>query len=305
MIVLFVSIPTSAKGIDECGRAFQEIPRPFAFGKYYGGPSGNLWAAGGYGTVSLTRPNRTVLTVELGTSASFNSILFAKDETVGYVVGTSGAIFSSVDLGQTWIRRNSGRNEELEAIDCTDKSTCWAVGRNGTVLSTINGGLDWDFFQIEDKPDLRSVSFANSKVGWIAGNKWTVLKTHDGGRTWEGIPHSRLRGSSKTDIRAIAFTTIKFFSDDLGCVAGDSRIICTSDGGETWSFTETDKSLYANKWLGFAADQAKLIAVGECAENDFVSFDRGKSWVRRSMNGPFGRAVSDTRLPAEVSGPTR
>lgn len=170
--------------------------------------------------------------------------------TRAIAVGDAGAVFTSTNGGVTWTRQSSGMRSKLLAVDFVSASTGWAVG-NGGVIKTTNGGE----------------------------------KTTNGGDPWvaQDLP----------GVGTYRFTSVSFIDDLHGWACGSyavdgagtaSRIVRTSDGGETWDIAE--------QWTssGSKEDVQFLLQV------DFVSATTGwaTGWGFDAGAGDWGYVVLKT-----------
>lgn len=260
-----------------CSRTYQELSRPFVFDSYYGTESGNVWHAGGSGEIAVQFPTKEAKVFKLETEEDFYSIFFV-DEDYGWVVGVSGTIFHTRDGGLRWLKQESGQKADLQAIYCVDRSACWIVGDNGTIMSTNDGGTKWKSYIQKEDADLYALSFTNTNTGWAVGRKGTVLRTINGGKSWKQFKVNSLFNKGIAPIDLPLFSSVKFFDSKTGCIISDGNLLlCTNNGGLTWSKTVTD----AIKFVGLVLENDHIVAVGQCPIDDFVSFDHGKSWIRK------------------------
>lgn len=79
-------------------------------------------------------------------SATFNANSFAiygvyfTSDSDGYLVGSGGTIYKSLDEGSVWSTQSSGVVTSLFGIDFVDDFTGFIVGENGTILKTTTAG---------------------------------------------------------------------------------------------------------------------------------------------------------------------
>lgn len=157
---------------------------------------------------------------------SFHDV--AVTPTRAIAVGDAGAVFTSTNGGVTWTRQSSGMRSKLLAVDFVNDQTGWAVG-NGGVIKTTNGG-----------------------------------ETINGRKTWEA--------QDLPGVGTYRFTDVSFFDSDRGWACGSyavdgagtaSRIVRTSDGGDTWTI--------AKQWTSSGSkDDVQLLM-----QVDFVSATTG------------------------------
>ena len=126
----------------------------------------------------------------------YNAVQFLDEET-GWLAGVrvspstqgqSALIQKTTDGGQSWVTKETGKEDILEDIFFLNASMGWAVGENGIILHTDNGGESWTEQTSGTPETLRSVGFADENNGWAAGGDFgvgAILRTTDGGKTWE------------------------------------------------------------------------------------------------------------------------
>lgn len=130
--------------------------------------------------------------------------------------------------------------------------------------------------------DFNAVHFVDSKRGWIAGDAGLIMRTTDEGATWaiQSLP-------IKDTISDIHFRT-----KEDGCLVAGSLILCTIDGGTSWTetarFTPANFGGLAPELLSVSfADKRRGIAVGSLSRRDAVldslallTDDGGATWKR-------------------------
>jgi photosystem II stability/assembly factor-like uncharacterized protein len=112
-------------------------------------------------------------------------------ELTGWLAGDNGAIFRTVDGGESWTRQSSGTHQCLYAVEFVDARYGWAVGARGTILATRDGGAHWRRQSSGTTVWLEAVDFVDRLHGWAVGG-WVVggevrLRTTDGGKTWKKL----------------------------------------------------------------------------------------------------------------------
>ena len=129
--------------------------------------------------------------------------------------------------------------QPFEALHLTDANTGIAIQRGdidqferwvGRVFRTTDGGLTWTRIEIDSLPGLRDLCFVDARNGWVVGDSGTILRTWDNGVSW-------VRQNSGT---IASLSGVSFADINTGIVVGtggtgETRILRTTDGGETWS----------------------------------------------------------------------
>jgi photosystem II stability/assembly factor-like uncharacterized protein len=173
--------------------------------------------------------------VNIGTIIELRAITFAS-QSVGYIVGDSGAVFKTTNSGMTWTRlTTTGVNVTLRALSFVNENVGVVVGDNATILRTTDGGTTWTRqtpAPLENMPftgSLRGVSFINATTGWISGELVGLIqKTTDGGATW--TTQAGQRSLTTRDI-----TGIQFRNANLGyAIARGGFFYRTTNGSTTW-----------------------------------------------------------------------
>jgi photosystem II stability/assembly factor-like uncharacterized protein len=73
---------------------------------------------------------------------NLNAIVF-KGKTDGFIVGDSGFLMSTGDIGNTWSPRNLPTRYNARGIQFIDDQNGFIYGDNGLALATRNGGVTW------------------------------------------------------------------------------------------------------------------------------------------------------------------
>lgn len=273
IILSFFYLATNAQSWD-CGRGFDGIQTPFGFMDKHITVDNVIWSAGGFGEIALYKKEEESKFIKLPTSEDLKVIYFI-DDYIGFVLGTKGTIFSTNDTGQTWTAQNSNTKNDLLAISCINKLNCWVVGRGGIVIVTTNGGYNWEVLGQNLKEDLNTVAFVSEEKGWAAGKNGIFLQTLDSGKTWKSVDNIKF---DKEPIGLLGrwWQASKFFDEKFGCIAGDNRIMCTSNGGKSWKETAIGFHGFVNL-VGFSFIEKHPAALDKCGK-DIISKDRGGSW---------------------------
>jgi photosystem II stability/assembly factor-like uncharacterized protein len=168
--------------------------------------------------------------VDSGTTSNLNGAVLL-DSGTGFVVGDTGTILKSTDVGATWAPLASGTTTTLHGIYFLDPNQGVAVGDGGTILRTTDGGAAWQSVTSGVVDTLRSVSF-NGVTGICGGDSQDILYSTDSGASWQ-ISQSGFFGGGFLGAQMLTATT--------GFVAGQNSIFqpmlgATTDGGVSWNF---------------------------------------------------------------------
>lgn len=229
---------------------------------------GATWVARGFGSTAPAQYANRIKFVDRSTGwALFGS---AADGT-----GTSAALtyglMRSVDGGLTWTTLLSGSGAAFGGFDFIDAQRGWIAGRGyeaapyasqtaaAEVLATMDGGVTWTRLTLPSRlstasgqpSGLLDVDFTDAQhgvaVGWTGSGSsrhGVLLTTADGGLIW----------SLTVSTRFTAFTRASMATAQTGWVVGQGggrRILCTVNGGRTWT----------SQWLPAKARAADVDAV--------------------------------------------
>lgn len=129
--------------------------------------------------------------------AALRAVQFV-DAREGWAAGDDGAIWHSIDGGQTWERQKSGTRATLTGIHFLTPYSGYIVGRNelpgdlgsgGVLLATADGGITWNEVASGVLPGLNAVTFFDEKNGLVCGDgcgayPGGAFTTADGGKSW-------------------------------------------------------------------------------------------------------------------------
>jgi photosystem II stability/assembly factor-like uncharacterized protein len=161
--------------------------------------------------------------------AALHAVQFV-DPQEGWAIGDEGAIWHTINAGQTWERQPSGVVASLRSVWFLNPYMGWIVGREelplgepgrvsagslGVLLFTKDGGLTWRQTAVNSLPGLNCVRFVDHKTGFVAGDATEqyptgVFRTTDSGRTWQAVPGPRFPG----------WLAMDFQDSDNGTLAG-------------------------------------------------------------------------------------
>jgi len=216
-----------------------------------------------------------------GTNFNLHSIYFT-DTSNGFVVGDLGAIYKTIDGGNTWQKLNpfygadSSQDYTFNSAWFINPMTGFVIGNHYNVSNTdailyctFDGGANWDgneYISGEDNYYFNSLSFADSVTGYAVGYVINygnteiyplVMKTVNSGVSWSsvGFPGTGiLRGAC-------------FLNAATGYSVGTAgAIFKTTDGASSWIADTSGYTLPFNSVFftdvntGYAcADSGKII----------------------------------------------
>ncbi len=175
----------------------------------------------------------------------------AVDDNVVWTSGSQGKVYLSLDGGTSWDQRSVPECEDTEfrslhAWDA-ERAMVFDVSPSGRAFMTSDGGLSWE--QVYQSPTegafFNSLKFSNGQQGIAISDpiddKVFVLKTDNGGKNWRRL--ASLPAAAEGEINfAASNTCIEYLpTGEIFIVTGGSksRILSSSDHGESWEFTET------------------------------------------------------------------
>jgi len=196
--------------------------------------------------------------------------------TVGWAVGTPGAIYTTVNGGQKWTERPYGGNDWLTGVDFIDSETGWVIGTYNegvpaVILHTEDGGRHWVYQTNPTDTDVfTDVKFATAKTGCIVGRYGTILRTTDGGDTWVQVSSGTTSGLGSVVLRG----------SGVGYAFGSSgRMLKTTDFGATWAPLPraTTKDLRSASFV--SSTKGWIVGAGGLI---LKTTNGGGSWVRQT-----------------------
>lgn len=147
----------------------------------------------------------------------------------GWAFGEGGALYTTRDDGQTWLRQRVPTRRLLLGGTFLDSERGWLVGAGATILQTADGGATWQAGAVlGDSTRVRftAVTFVNAQRGWAVGASGAIFATRDGGRTWR---------AQVSNVQA-DLLDVKFVNPTEGWVCGaDGVLLHTWDGGRRWT----------------------------------------------------------------------
>ena len=156
----------------------------------------------------------------------------------------------------------------LSDVACSpDGQKAWSVSIGGGIIKTTNGGDGWSMVEGTDDLTLYDICRVDDDTLWSVGKRGIIVRSTDGGDTWES--------RSKPEFSDLDFRGSYFEDADHGWVAGDAKVLFTSDGGANW--IEQAQVAGVNLYSIDFADTSRGWIVGE---NGTIlhTTDRGTTW---------------------------
>lgn len=198
-------------------------------------------------------------------------------------VSLSGDIWTSPDMGYSWIQRVEGIGvlPALWTVSFFDAAHGWVVGANGLTYSTIDGGETWELLNSGCGDEVMAIDFAsNEQLGFAVTHRGFVFRTRDRGGYWDV---RRLKETGIVFGREEGLRAVQVIDDTTIVTGGMGGIFFRSDdGGDTWTSLGFPSSLpgtFEIKTIHFTDRFNGLIAGfgGEFAA--YFTLDGGYSWT--------------------------
>lgn len=266
-----------------------------------------IWAGGSGGTIVKSvngAKEWEVFTIDV--KLDFRGIhafdaLNAVAMSAGEAQTGAAKIFKTADGGKTWniVFETTETGVFLDCLKFKDKKTGYVlgdpIGGKPYVLKTSNGGKSWERINPEVFPDMieGEASFAASNSNISVHKKRVLFSTQsrvfiseDNGKSWQ-VSQTPVKQGSTAGIFGLYF-----LDENRGfAVGGDyvddkadyPNVAETSDGGETWDFTENAKPFGLKESVWQSAEN-EFFAVGTSGVSK--SSDGGKTWQSVS-NEPY------------------
>ncbi len=210
----------------------------------------------------------------------FKSVCYL-DQNNAFIVGAYGNYFKSTNGGGSWIEKSERVvNGDFYKVQFCNSNIGYAFGyhQDGglptlALTKSTDGGQSWVIKEVFFEAMEGSMYFLNSDTGYVVTDGWgiQIFKTMDGGSSWEELDEGNFN-----------FTpyTIRFFDNNNGLIAGDSKIIKTSNGGYEWDLVYDNWNVDAFYDIHYKSENSILIAGSYSGHKLIVmeSTDGGNNW---------------------------
>jgi len=187
-----------------------------------------------------------------GSSASLRG-LDVIDEQIAWASGAEGTVLRTIDGGTTWENVSIATADTIDFRDIEAFSASEAVvlsaGFPGVVFKTTDGGKSWNLSYQDNREDIffDAMDFWDDKNGIAFGDaidgRIVIITTKDGGSSWQPTPPEdspeALDGEGGFAASGTCITTYGDSKVWIAMGAPKSRVLSSSDMGETWMATET------------------------------------------------------------------
>jgi photosystem II stability/assembly factor-like uncharacterized protein len=205
----------------------------------YGGPLWRLTANPNleyermqFEDVEFTNPNHGIVVGwQHGTTGG------GEPECDRFMVNRVSGIFVTSDGGSSWncVNRFEGSDGWYTAVSFASKSVGWVtrtfagIGFDERIYHTTNGGRTWSPQIVDNNHSLRDIKAISTTTAVAVGDRGTIVRTTDG-ETWVEMESPTINNLHGVD-----------FAGDNGWAVGEnSTILCSRDGGLTWTLVPID-----------------------------------------------------------------
>lgn len=224
----------------------------------------NGWIVGQSGTVARTNDGGESWVPSVVDSVELLSVFFV-DKDQGWIVGRNGTVLNSRDGGREWTRATFNgfpEDDDLYRVKFLNESTGFVLGHKG-IYRTSDGGANWqnNWVPVDPYRGAWDMSVIDEHNIYLLGTRWNepdpevLYRSVDGGLTWnvvEGTNVSKLRG----------ILTIYFVDGTTGW-GGGGAVLKTEDGGSSWisqvGIAEVRRLYFKDEMNGLAVGNSKLI----------------------------------------------
>ena len=148
-----------------------------------------IWIVGHQSTVLRSQDSGeswTKIKVLNDPETSFLDLLFV-DSSRGFIVGSYGKFFSTIDGGNTWIENKQEDDPHFYQITSAANGFLWLIGEFGTVWKSNNQGKSWKSLDIEYEGTLfGAVPLIKSDSIIVHGLQGNIFRFKNGS-IWEKI----------------------------------------------------------------------------------------------------------------------
>lgn len=145
----------------------------------------------------------------------------------------AAVLIASAQLFSQWVQQPSPTTNTLEDVLFINSSTGFITGGSGLIMKTTNGGVNWITQTTPTILPVMGIYFLDDNTGIAACSNYqintsAILKTTNCGTNWD-IKYSKTQIALRS--------TIQFINPNTGYAGswtGDTALVKTTDGGETW-----------------------------------------------------------------------
>ncbi len=199
---------------------------------YYASAFPNTYVQGEYGTGLIVGSSSSpdITTDDGATWATSSGSLTINKNYFGadfdgfrmLIVGGSGEIWKSDNLGQKWTKVSSGVSSQLRSVSSAynSLSSKYVCGNNGVALKSSDGGDSWtNISPAGVQTNLNSIIYVGSKI-LMVGQGGAIMSSANGGSTWQNE-----KSSTTNDLNSVVETK----NGDLVAVGKGGTILLYSN----------------------------------------------------------------------------
>lgn len=245
-----------------------------------------------------------------GVNARLRGISAVTDQ-VAWASGAAGTVLRTTDGGQTWETRPVPDAQKLDFrdIDAISDTIAYVLsigpGNASRIYKTLDGGATWElqFTNSDAKAFFDAMAFwdANRGVAFSdsVDGRFVVLITRNAGRTWSRVAAEALPPALDNEgAFAASGTNIAVYGKDHVWIAtgaaARSRVLRSTDGGNTWSIADTPLASGPSSGafsIAFRDAQHGVVVggdykkEGEAGDHAAITSDGGATWTLRPLSG--------------------
>jgi photosystem II stability/assembly factor-like uncharacterized protein len=292
ILLLFSSVQVFAQGF---WRTLNIEPAPRYDDIYFINEKTGWAAGGGSGKIHKTTDGGLTWTELIKLNNYLRSIEFMNAE-VGFCGGMNGgSLYRTRDGGKSW--ENIGSTILADTLGVcglarADINTIYGVGvwyEPAFVIKSTDKGENWTFIDMSMyASSLIDVFFFDAIHGFVTGSATegeggVVLYTDDGGKTWV----EKFRTEEPGDrIWKIQTPDRKHFYGSVESFFGKTRMIRSSNKGQTWDIVTVNPEFYYIQAVGFIDSLRGWTGGGDFL---FETGDGGDTWKKVTLGSTYNR----------------
>lgn len=181
-------------------------------------------------------------------------------DNLGFVAGSSGAVYRTIDRGQTWDSIGINTTVFMNSV-LIGNTTILALGDDGYLARSTDDGVTFTSIASSFNTDLiTGVQLADSSI--IVVGESRIIKSIDNGDTWYEV--------SSIDKY---FRDVQFLNDEVGIASGDDVIAYTLDRGENWVSFPVFFGVFSNVKV---VSDTEAMVLGNLGNTFKITFEEGE-----------------------------